>query len=89
MFKYFVFSYEMIIYFRFSCFLFKIQILLIKISRQQVILYFLDRYWLRYGPSKSVKYKNAKKDLFRNYIKIWFLIFFSKNQPIGVKSVDE
>ena len=30
-----------------------------------------------------------KKDFFKNYIKIWFLIFFTKNQPVGVKSVEE
>ena len=34
----------MIIYFRFSCFLLKIQIFLIKINKQQVISFFLDRY---------------------------------------------
>ena len=73
--------------FIFSLFLFEIQILLIKISKQQVISYFLDRYWLRYGPSKRVIYKNAKKDLFENYILIFD--FFSKNQPMGVKSVEE
>jgi hypothetical protein len=81
----------MVIYFRFSCFLFKIQILLVKINKQQVISFFSDRYWLRYGPSKRAKYKNPKKGLFKNYMKIWFLSFyfflFSKNQAKGVKSV--
>jgi hypothetical protein len=66
----------MIIFFRFSWFLFKIQILLIKINKQQVISFFLDRYWLRYGPSKRAKYKNPKKGLFKNYIKIFFFLSF-------------
>jgi hypothetical protein len=71
----------MIIYFRFSCFLFKIQILLIKISKQQVISYFLDQYWLRYGPSKMVEYKNGEIVLFKNYMVFEFLFdfFFKKS----------
>ncbi len=63
----------MIICFRFSFFLFKIQIILIKISKQEVISFFLDRYWLRYGPSKRFKYKNPKKGLFKIFI--WNLVF--------------
>jgi hypothetical protein len=75
----------MIIYFRLSCFLFKIQILLIKISRQQVISYFLDRYWLIYGPSKT----KCQKRPFQKLHKYLFFDFFSKNQQIDVKSVEE
>ncbi len=52
-----------------------------------MFLYFLDQYWLRYGPSKRVEYENVKigQKLFKN------LVFevFSKNQLIGVKSVEE
>ena len=70
----------MIIYFRFSCFLFKIQILLIKNSEQQVISYLLGRYWLRYGLSKRVKYKNGKKDqkLYKNLVFHFLFDFFFK-----------
>ncbi len=83
----------MIIYFRFSCFLFKIKILLIKINKQQVISFFLDRYWLRYGLSKRVKYKNPKKVFSKIIWKFGFwvfiLFFFKKSTYNDVKSVEE
>jgi len=68
----------MIIYFRFSWFLFRIQILLIK----QVISFFLDR----------DRWSNTKKAFSKIIWKFGFWVFiwcFSKNQAIVVKSDEE
>jgi len=77
----------MIIYFRFSYFLFKFQILLIKISEASHFIPFGSILVKLWAFKKGRIQKSQKRTFSKNYMKIWF--FFSKNQFQGVKSVEE
>jgi hypothetical protein len=80
----------MIIYFRFSCFLFKIQILHTEISKQQVISFFFGSVLVKIWAFKKGQIRKSQNSPFHENLVFEFLFyFFSKNHPEGVKSVGE